>query len=379
MSGPSPPDKPAEPQALRRVLLDNAEVAVIETVYPAGASVPMHVHRFPHVAHVIEGGTVQTTVPDGSVATLELTPGLTLWRDAQRHGTRNVGSTTVRIIEVEIKHAAVGIAVEHTPRAVTQADLDWIPDPLDPSRSIALLTGDPAMPGPYTLRGHMRGGYALGLHRHADEDEQLTVLSGTLYWSTGAAGSGAPEHPLPAGGYVVFPAGAAHRLWTREDTLIQLSGVGPRTYTYVDPAEDPRTRLPAAALGAAAGVTVTPLAKETASWDGRPIVYPQGKPEMTALLVEIAPGAQTGWHHHLVPNFAYMLEGTLELTLDDGRVKLLKAGEELPEVVNRPHNGRNVGSTPVKLLVFYAGAVGTPLSVEEKKSLLERISAGGFD
>lgn len=126
-------------------------------------------------------------------------------------------------------------------------------------------------------------------------------------------------------------------------------------------------------------MTVTPLAKETASWDGKPIVYPQGKPEMTALLVEIAPGAQTGWHHHFVPNFAYMLERTLELTLDDGRVRLLKAGEELPEVVNRPHNGRNVGSSPARLIVFYAGAVGTPLSVEEKKSLLEGITTAGFD
>ena len=377
MSAPELPNELPAPQAQRRVLLENAEVAVIETVYPAGGSVPMHAHRFPLVAHVIEGGTVQTTAPDGSVATLELTPGLTLWRDPQRHAARNVGATTVRIIEVEVKHAAAGISAARTPHAVSPADLDWIPDPLDPARHIALLVGDPAMPGPYTLRGRLRGGYALGLHRHPDEDEQLTVLSGTLYWSSGAAGSGEPEHALPAGGYVVFPAGTAHRLWTREETVVQVSGVGPRSYAYVDPAEDPRH--PAAALGAATGVTVTPLAKETASWDGGPIVYPQGKPEMTALLVEIAPGAQTGWHHHLVPNFAYMLEGTLELTLDDGRVKMLQAGEELPEVVNRPHNGRNVGSTPAKLIVFYAGAVGTPLSVEEKKSLLERVSAGDFD
>lgn len=95
-------------------------------------------------------------------------------------------------------------------------------------------------------------------------------------------------HALPAGGYVAFPAGTPHRMWTAAETVLQMTGVGPRTYVYLNP---------------------------------------QGKPEITALLVEVAPGAQTGWHHHLVPNFAYMLEGTLELTLDDGRVKLLKAGE----------------------------------------------------
>jgi quercetin dioxygenase-like cupin family protein len=137
--------------------------------------------------------------------------------------------------------------------------------------------------------------------------------------------------------------------------------------------------LDATALDATTGVRVTPLAKETSSWDGKPIVYPAGTAEMTALLVEIAPGTQTGWHCHLVPNFAYMLEGRLELTLDDGRVKLLNAGDALSEVVNRSHNGRNVGSAPVKLVVFYAGTTGTPLSVEEKECLPEKMKMGCLD
>lgn len=120
------------------------------------------------------------------------------------------------------------------------------------------------------------------------------------------------------------------------------------------------------ALDATTGVTVTPLAKETDSWDGKAIVYPAGKAEMTALLVELAPGAQTGWHCHPMPSFAYVLEGSLEVTLDNGRVKCLKSGDVLAEVVNRPHNGRNAGDVPVKLVVFYTGAVGTPLSFRDQ-------------
>lgn len=242
MSSPTMSDRPSKQQALRRVLLENAEVLVIETTYPKSGSVPMHGHRVPHVLYVIEGGTVQTTAPDGSVSTVEVHPGQTLWRDAQSHSTCNIGSTTVRIVEVEIKHAAVGTAGERTPRVVMPTDLDWTPDPLDPTRSAALLVGDPAKPGPYTLRGRMGAGYTLALHQHPDEDEHLTVLSGTLYWSTGAAGSGAPEHALPAGGYVVFPAGTPHRLWTTEETVLQMTGIGPRTYVYLDPAEDPRAK-----------------------------------------------------------------------------------------------------------------------------------------
>ena len=129
--------------------------------------------------------------------------------------------------------------------------------------------------------------------------------------------------------------------------------------------------LEAAALDPTNEIKVTPLAKETTSWDGKAIVYPQGQAEMTALFIEIAPGAQTGWHCHLVPNFAYMLEGTLQVTLDDGRVKLLKAGDVLSEVVNRSHNGRNIGSSPARLVVFYTGVVDTPLSVKDKECLGE--------
>jgi quercetin dioxygenase-like cupin family protein len=242
MSSPRMQDSAPEQQALRRVLLENAEVLVVETTYPKGGSVPMHAHRFPHVLYVIEGGTLQATAPDGSVITLELRPGQTLWRDVQSHSTRNIGSTAVRIVEVEIKSAAIGVAGERSPRVVTDADYTWIPDPLDPRRSTALLVGDPTKPGPYTIRFRAGAGYAIGVHQHPSEDENLTVLSGTLHWSTGAAGSGAPEHVLPAGSFVLFPAGTPHRLWTTEETVLQMTGIGPRTYVYLNPTEDPRAK-----------------------------------------------------------------------------------------------------------------------------------------
>ena len=112
------------------------------------------------------------------------------------------------------------------------------------------------------------------------------------------------------------------------------------------------------------GVKVTQLLKTTTSWNGAPIKYPQGQAEITSLMVEIAPGGETNWHEHPVPSFGYLVEGTLEVSLADGRKKLLKAGEALAEVIATAHNGRNVGTTPLKLIVFYAGAVDKqPLSV----------------
>ncbi len=121
--------------------------------------------------------------------------------------------------------------------------------------------------------------------------------------------------------------------------------------------------LPVHALDATSAVTVTPLLKTTTTWDGQPIVYPEGQGEVTAFIIELAANGETGWHEHPVPSFAYILQGELEVTRRDGSVKRLKPGEALAEVVNTFHNGRALNDQPVKLVVFYTGAVGKKLTI----------------
>lgn len=121
---------------------------------------------------------------------------------------------------------------------------------------------------------------------------------------------------------------------------------------------------PAYALDQSASVKVTPLLKSNASWNGAQLAWPAGQAEVTALQIDIAAGAETGWHMHPVPSFAYVLEGELEVSLKDGAVKRFVAGQALAEVVGTMHNGRNVGSGPVKLVVFYVGAAGSTLTIK---------------
>ena len=45
---------------------------------------------------------------------------------------------------------------------------------------------------------------------------------------------------LKAGGYLHLPKDTHHYEWTDDDTVIQLSGIGPVGMTYLDPANDPR-------------------------------------------------------------------------------------------------------------------------------------------
>lgn len=121
--------------------------------------------------------------------------------------------------------------------------------------------------------------------------------------------------------------------------------------------------LAGCALNENTAIKATPLLKTTTSWDGKPIVYPKGQSEVTAMIVEIAPKGETGWHEHPVPALGYIMEGELELRLATGAVKVLHPGDVLPESVGVLHNGRNIGEEPVKILVFFVGEVGAKLSV----------------
>ncbi|HMW49570.1 MAG TPA: cupin domain-containing protein [Cellvibrionaceae bacterium] len=116
------------------------------------------------------------------------------------------------------------------------------------------------------------------------------------------------------------------------------------------------------AIEATSSVKVTPLLKTQTSWDGTALEYPKGKAEITGMIVEIAPGGETGWHLHPVPSFGMLLEGELEVTLKTGAKKIIKQGEALAEVVNTLHNGRAISKTAVKILVFYAGSTDSKIT-----------------
>jgi len=117
------------------------------------------------------------------------------------------------------------------------------------------------------------------------------------------------------------------------------------------------------AIETSEAVKVTPVLKASQSWDGALLRYPQGQAEITGVRIEIAPGGETGWHLHSTPSFGVVLQGQLEIKLKNGKKNVVKAGDALAEVVNTAHSGKNIGTEPVLLLIFYAGAVGQANSV----------------
>ena len=113
------------------------------------------------------------------------------------------------------------------------------------------------------------------------------------------------------------------------------------------------------------GVQVTPLLKASESWVGDRIAYPVGTPEITGQLVELAPGAETGWHRHPVASVGYLLQGELTVYFEDGQTRVVKAGEAALESMVMRHNGKNTGNVPTKLVVFYIGEAGGKTTLKE--------------
>lgn len=103
---------------------------------------------------------------------------------------------------------------------------------------------------------------------------------------------------------------------------------------------------------------LTPLLKSGTDVLGTPLSYPDGPIDITAAIVTIPPGGETGWHVHEVPLFGHLLEG--ELTVDYGSkgTKTFRAGESLIDAIDWPHNGTNTGDVPLRLIAVYMGGAG---------------------
>lgn len=98
------------------------------------------------------------------------------------------------------------------------------------------------------------------------------------------------------------------------------------------------------------------------SWDGGEIVYPEGTPEITSIILRVEEGELPPFHCHPVPTMGYMLKGTLEVETRSGRKLIVREGEPLVEVMRTVHRGRAVGG-PAEAVVFYAGAESLPTTV----------------
>jgi quercetin dioxygenase-like cupin family protein len=81
---------------------------------------------------------------------------------------------------------------------------------------------------------------------------------------------------------------------------------------------------------------------------------------------DIEPGATVGKHWHPGFEVAYLAQGELELLVDGEPPRQLKPGDSYRIEARRPHDARNTGSTPARVVVSYVVEKGQPLATPVK-------------
>ncbi len=127
--------------------------------------------------------------------------------------------------------------------AVAPNALKWgdAPPGLPAGARVAVISGDPSQPQPYVLRAQMPANYRIPPHWHPTV-ENITVISGTVAVGMGDKFDDATMEAVPAGGFTLVPADMHHYFMTKSAATIQVHGTGPFAVTYVNPADDPRTK-----------------------------------------------------------------------------------------------------------------------------------------
>ena len=132
-------------------------------------------------------------------------------------------------------------AADGKPGIYSPTEIKWIAGPgfLPAGARFAVLEGDPTKEGPFVMRIWFPDGFRIQPHWHP-KIERVTVISGTLNLGMGEKFDLSATRKMPAGTYGFWPAGMRHFAWVTGKTIVQLHGTGPWSFTYVNPADDPR-------------------------------------------------------------------------------------------------------------------------------------------
>ena len=112
---------------------------------------------------------------------------------------------------------------------------------------LAVIEGPLNEAVPFTMRLKLPANYQVPAHWHP-AIEHVTVMSGTFNMGIGDKLDRSMTKALSAGSVAIMQPKTNHYMWTDQETIVQVHGVGPWAITYVNPADDPRKKRPDAAI-----------------------------------------------------------------------------------------------------------------------------------
>lgn len=125
---------------------------------------------------------------------------------------------------------------------VTPGELNWTDvASLPAGAKLAVIEGPLMEAVPFTFRLKLPAGYKIPAHWHP-AIEHVTVISGTFNMGVGDKLDTSKTKPLTAGSVAIMQPKTNHFAWTKEETIVQVHGMGPWAINYVNPADDPRKK-----------------------------------------------------------------------------------------------------------------------------------------
>jgi len=138
--------------------------------------------------------------------------------------------------------ACAAPAAAETPGQIymNSGDVKWgdAPPVFAKGAKMAVLSGDPGKDGWFVARLQMPANYKIAPHWHS-QDEDLTVISGTMYLAEGDKMEMGHAHGMKVGAFHHLPAKTHHYAYTKAPTVVQINGKGPFDLVYIDAKDDP--------------------------------------------------------------------------------------------------------------------------------------------
>lgn len=125
--------------------------------------------------------------------------------------------------------------------AFTPDDVKYGPPPpfVPAGAQLAVLEGNPmGSTGDYTIRVKMPDGYKIAPHWHPKR-ENVTIVSGTLNFGMGDKFDESKMKPFPAGSFAYLDPNMHHYVEAKGETVVQIHGMAPVKFNYINPADDP--------------------------------------------------------------------------------------------------------------------------------------------
>lgn len=123
---------------------------------------------------------------------------------------------------------------------VTPRDIKWVDAPsIGPGAKTAVIHGDPKASGSFVMRIKIPAKTNIKVHTHP-ADENVTILSGTLYFAAGDKFDAKKTKAFGPGSYFSIDKGKPMFAYSKDrEVVIQLHGNGPWGIAFLDPKDAP--------------------------------------------------------------------------------------------------------------------------------------------